>query len=195
MSLLSQTEKVSAGCKPCLIFCGEEFESNTEYKRIKTFMLGKRETFKVIRLIFLFFFQFIQSWGFYAQLTLRQLIQPNLESRFIVRAQLGRSIQSGSSPGAGLQLATQSTHQSKDCYPELVSNPPLSEIRPPKQLDYRCMLLHPADSKMFTVIFLNCSSLCFCQFQKETIVDDHIQRKTITITIHIFSVSFLVNLK
>ena len=51
------------------------------------------------------------------------------------------SIQSGSSPSAGLQVVTQSTHLSKD---QLVSNPRRSEIQPPKQLDYRCMPLHPA---------------------------------------------------
>ena len=39
---------------------------------------------------------------------------------------------------------TQSTHLSKDCYPQLVSNPHRSKIRPPMQLDYRCMPLHPA---------------------------------------------------
>ena len=45
---------------------------------------------------------------FHPQLTLCQLIQPDLESRFIVRSQLGLSIQSGSSPG--LQVVTQFTH-------------------------------------------------------------------------------------
>ena len=88
---------------------------------------------------------FIQSRVFYPQLTLRQLIQLNLESRFIVRSQLGLSIQPGSSPSAGLQVVTQSTHLLKDCYPQLVLNPHRSEIRPPKQLDYRCMPLHPLD--------------------------------------------------
>ena len=86
------------------------------------------------------FFQllYLES-GFYPQLTIRQLIQPDLESRFIDRSQLGPSIQSGSSPGARLQVVTQSTDLSKDCYLPLVSNPHRSEIRPPKQLDYRCM--------------------------------------------------------
>ena len=79
---------------------------------------------------------------FYLQLTLRQLIQPDLESWFIVRSQLGPIVQSGSFPSAGLQVVTQSTHLSKDCYPQLVSNPHRSEIRPPKQL--QCMPLHPA---------------------------------------------------
>ena len=94
--------------------------------------------------LFFFFGYFIQSRVFYPQLTLRQLIQPDLESRFIVRPQLGPSVQSGSSPSAGLQVVTQSTHLSKDCYPQLVPNPNRSEIQPPKQLDYRCISLHPA---------------------------------------------------
>ena len=37
---------------------------------------------------------------------------------------------------------TQSTHQFKQCYFQLVSNPQCSEIRPPKYLNYRCMSLH-----------------------------------------------------
>lgn len=32
-----KTQKVPSGTKPCLVFTGEEFESNMEYKRIKTF--------------------------------------------------------------------------------------------------------------------------------------------------------------
>ena len=87
---------------------------------------------------------------FQLQLTLRQLIQPDLESRFVVSSQLGPSIQSGSSPSAGLQMVTQSTHLSKDCYPQLVSNPHHSEIRPPKQLNYRRMPLHPIESIKFS---------------------------------------------
>ena len=92
----------------------------------------------------LFFFQllYLES-GFFPQLTLRQLIQPDLESRFIVRSHLGPSIQSGSFTSAGLQVVTQFTHLSKDCYPQLVSNPHRSKIRSPQQLDYRCMPLHP----------------------------------------------------
>ena len=83
--------------------------------------------------------------GFFLSVaTLRQLIQPELESRFIVRSQLGPSIQSGSSPSAGLQVVTQSTQLSRDCYPQLVLNPHHSEIRLPMQLDYRCMPLHAA---------------------------------------------------
>ena len=52
---------------------------------------------------------------FYWQLTSWQLIQPDLESRFIVRSQLDPSIQSSSSPSAGLQVVIQSTHLLKDC--------------------------------------------------------------------------------
>ena len=85
-----------------------------------------------------FFCDFIQIRIFYPQHTLRQLIQSDLESRFLVRSQLGPSIQSGTFPSAGLQVATQSTHLLKDCHPQLVSNPHCFEIQPPK-----CMLLHP----------------------------------------------------
>ena len=84
-----------------------------------------------------FFSYFIQSRFFQPQLTLWQLIQPELESRFVVRSQFGPSIQPGSCPSVGLQVFTQSTHLSKYCYPKLVSNPHRSEIRPPKQLDYK----------------------------------------------------------
>ena len=95
--------------------------------------------------IFFFFRYFIQSRFFFfffnPKLTLWQLIQLGLESQFIVRAQLGLSIQSDSSPCAGLQVVTQSSQLSKDCYPQLVLNPNRSEIRPPKHLDYKCMSL------------------------------------------------------
>ena len=53
-----------------------------------------------------FFSYFIQSRVFLSVAYLRQLIQPDLESQFIVRSQLGPSIQSGSSPSAGLQMIT-----------------------------------------------------------------------------------------
>ena len=87
--------------------------------------------------MFFFFNYFIQESGvFQPQLTIWQLIQPDLESRFVIRSQFGPSIQSGSSPSAGLQVVTQSTHLLKDCYPQLVSNPHRSEIRLPEQLDY-----------------------------------------------------------
>ena len=69
---------------------------------------------------------------FQRQLTLWQLIQLDLESRFAVRSQLGPSVYSGSSPSAGLRVVTQSTHLSKECYPQLVSNPHRPEIRSPK---------------------------------------------------------------
>ena len=65
--------------------------------------------------IYLFIFSyFIQSRVFYPQLTLRQLIQPDLKSRFIVRSQLGPSFQLGLSLSVGLQLVTQSAHLSKN---------------------------------------------------------------------------------
>ena len=72
---------------------------------------------------------FIQSRVYYLQLTLLQLIQPGLGSRFIVRYQLGPIIQAGSSPSAGLQVVTQSTHLSKAYYPQLILNP--HRITPP----------------------------------------------------------------
>ena len=92
----------------------------------------------------MFFSYFIQSQVFYPQLTLWQLIQPDLESQSIVRSQLGPSIQSGSSPSPRSEVIAQSTHLSKGCYPSLVSNPHHSKILPPKQLDYMCIPLHPA---------------------------------------------------
>ena len=97
---------------------------------------------------------------FYLQLTLRQLIQRDVESRFIVRSQLGPCIQSGSSPSAVLQVVKKSTHLSKDCYPQLIWNPLCSEIQPPKQLDYRCMPLHPAMMFDVTTNKDNHAALC-----------------------------------
>ena len=79
----------------------------------------------------------------YLQLTLRQLIQSNLESQFFVRSQLGPTTQSGFSSCAGLHLVTKFTHLSKDCYPQLVLNSHRSKIRLSKHLDCRCMPLHP----------------------------------------------------
>ena len=67
--------------------------------------------------VFFFLVTLFRVGLFYPQLNLRQLIQPDLESRFIVRSQLGPSIQSGFSPSARLQVVTKSTHLSKDCYP------------------------------------------------------------------------------
>ena len=49
-----------------------------------------------------FFVQFIQSRVFVSVAYFRQLIQPDLESRFIVRSHLGPSIQSGFSLSARL---------------------------------------------------------------------------------------------
>lgn len=79
--------------------------------------------------------------GFYRQPTIQQLIQSDLEFRFLARFQLSRSIQLGSSPCAGLQRVTQSNHLLKECCPQLVSKPHLSGIQPPKQLGYRSMPL------------------------------------------------------
>ena len=91
--------------------------------------------------------------GFFLSVaTLRQLIQPDLESRFIVRSQLGPSIQSGSSPSAGLQVVTQSTQLSKDYYPNWYRTHTVPQIRCPKQLNYRCMLLHPANTLCSTSV-------------------------------------------
>ena len=93
-----------------------------------------------------FFSQFIQTRDLFPQLTLSQLIQLDLESWNIVRCHLGPSIQSGSSPCAGLQMVMQSSYLWKDCYPQLVLNPYNSKIPPPKQPDYRCMPLNPDQS-------------------------------------------------
>ena len=112
-------------------------------------------------LLVTFFFQllYLELGGFYPQLNLQQLIQPNLESRFIVRSRLAPSIQSGSSPSAGLQVVKQSTHLSRDCYPQLILNPHRSKIRPPQQLDCRSMPLHPGTQTTVDFIFITCQ--CF----------------------------------
>ena len=123
-------------------------------------------------LFFFFYLHYLESDFFYPQLTLQylqQLIQPDLESRFIVRSQLDLSIQSGSSPSAGLQVVTQSTHLSKDCYPQLVSNPLCSEIRPPRQLGYRCMPLHPAQIQKYTFIKKNPLKCEFLRFLSDRV--------------------------
>ena len=76
----------------------------------------------IIATFFSFFFSLLLESDFYLFPTLEQLSQSDLESQFFVRSQLGSSIQSGSSPCAGLQLVTQSAHLLKDCYPQLVLN-------------------------------------------------------------------------
>ena len=91
----------------------------------------------------LFLVVLFRAGFFHPQLNLRQLIQPDLESYYKFTSQLGPSIQPGS-PCAGQLVVTQSTHLQKDCYPQLVLNSNHSEIRPPKQLDHRCILLHLA---------------------------------------------------
>jgi ribosome production factor 2 len=47
-----KTQKVSLGIKPCLIFAGELFELNHEYKRIKSLLIDmfQRETVQAVRL-------------------------------------------------------------------------------------------------------------------------------------------------
>ena len=54
-----------------------------------------RANHKIFSILILFFSYFIQSLVFYPQLTLQQLIQPDLESQFIVRSQSCPIIQSG----------------------------------------------------------------------------------------------------
>ena len=62
-----------------------------------------------------------------------------------------------SSPCAGLQVVTQSTHLLKDCHPQLVSNLNHSKMLPRKQLDCECMLLHPMFLKK--CVLKNCKNL------------------------------------
>lgn len=47
-----KTQKVSLGIKPCLLFAGELFEHNHEYKRIKSLLIDmfQRETVEAVRL-------------------------------------------------------------------------------------------------------------------------------------------------
>ena len=47
-----QTQKVTLGIKPCLLFAGELFEHNHEYKRIKSLFVDifKRENVEAVRL-------------------------------------------------------------------------------------------------------------------------------------------------
>ena len=90
---------------------------------------------------FFFFLVTLFSVGFfYPQLTLRQLIQPDLQSRFHVRSQLDTSIQSGSSlitGGHTIQPPIEGQLPPTGIEPTSFRN------SPPKQLDYRCMPLHP----------------------------------------------------
>ena len=94
------------------------FFENSEQRSAVNYICNKLNLF--------FFFSVYLESVFCSQLTLQQLIQPDLESQFIVRSQLGPSIQSGSSPSAGLEAVTQSTLLSKNCQPQLVSNPDLT---------------------------------------------------------------------
>ena len=77
---------------------------------------------------------------FYLQLILRQPIQTDLETQFVVKSQLRPSIQSVSSPCVGLQVVAQFTFLLKDCYPQLVLNQRCSEILPPKKVDFSSIL-------------------------------------------------------
>jgi hypothetical protein len=47
-----KTQKVALGIKPCLLFAGELFEVNNEYKRIKSLLIDmfRRETVQAVRL-------------------------------------------------------------------------------------------------------------------------------------------------
>ena len=79
---------------------------------------------------------FLFSFSFFLFFFLVSLFRVGFFIRSLPCGSLFPSIQSGSSPSAGLQVVTQSTHLLKDCYPQLVSNPHRSEIRLPEQLDY-----------------------------------------------------------
>ena len=90
-----------------------------------------------------FFVQFIQSRVFVSVAYFRQLIQPDLESRFIVRSHLGPSIQSGFSLSARLHdPPTYRRTVTPTPPPQSVSSPHHSKIRLPKQLDYGKQLDH-----------------------------------------------------
>ena len=80
---------------------------------------------------------------FNSQLTLRQLTQPDLESRFVTRTHLAPNIQTSSFSCGGLPVVTQSTYLLKSCYPKLVLNLHCSKILPQKQLECRCIPLNP----------------------------------------------------
>ena len=68
------------------------------------------------------------EYGHFSRRVWQLLIQPDLKSRLNARSQLGSSIQSGSSLCATLQVITQSTQPSKDCYPRLVLIPHFSGV-------------------------------------------------------------------
>ena len=127
------TQRHSVGVRK---FFGQHIDVNVKYCYLKSYF---------------FFFQllYLES-GFLsvAYLTVANLAR--LEISVHCQVSFRSSIQSGSSPSAGLQVVTQSTHLSRDCYPLLVSNLHHSEIRPPKQLDYRCMPLHPTKESLLS---------------------------------------------
>ena len=43
MSLLLQTAKCIVGSKPCLVFSGDLFETDTEYARLNNLFIGENE--------------------------------------------------------------------------------------------------------------------------------------------------------
>ena len=43
MSLLLQTAKCIVGSKPCLVFSGDLFETDSEYARLKNLFIGENE--------------------------------------------------------------------------------------------------------------------------------------------------------
>ena len=107
--------------------------------------------------------------GLCRQLTLLQLIQSDLECRFVASFQLGLSISPVSSPCAGLKVVTEFTHLLKDCSAQLGLNPHHTEILPLKQLDYNCMPLHPThwlndvfNLFFFFFLFSHLSTYFFC---------------------------------
>ena len=84
----------------------------------------------------------LKGWKFY-------LYKPKTATFFKqLSTKVGNKLSTGKTSdgirNAILQVVTHPTHVSKDCYPQLVSNPHRSEIWPPKWLDYRCMPPHLA---------------------------------------------------
>ena len=43
-----QCAKIALGCKPCLLFAGEEFDQDPEHKRLKSLLIGMRFRILVI---------------------------------------------------------------------------------------------------------------------------------------------------
>ena len=91
----------------------------------------------------IFFSYIIQVGLCYPQLTLWQLIQPDLESLLVVRSAVRSWYLDRLLFLCWIVDAKQSTQILKVCYPQLVLNRHHSEFRPLKQLGYRYMPLHP----------------------------------------------------